>query len=715
MYQVWVPLSGIFVLWLLCAPKRTVFVRHFSIYFLLAVVTAAVLALLKAARRRDLPLRYRTALRWIAAGVGMEIPGALTLLINGYLHPGDRSPFNLADLFFLLSYPLILVGLFLIPVSPRRSARLGRLVVDSAVFLVGAGLPLWFFVVKPGLSEASGIAAVAMMAYPFVTFAGIVFLNVILLTRTRLPSRGAFRLLAIAIGISWLADLLFLLDSVQGFVSNGPINWINVLNASSLAGFILAADRIENDELARPERTQPAASGPLPLVTIVLVSAWLLVFITHGHVEPDALPRILWCLILLFIFLFLREICVLREAVRWVASEVEREGNARAGVLVRHSSDVIMVVDARRLVQFASPASTTVLGCPAESIVGRPLLDLAHPDDVPKGTQFLDKLMKRPKAPESIQWRLRHGGGAYREFETVGSYVANESGVEGLVINSRDVAERMQVEEQLRQAQKLQALGQLVGGIAHNFNNILTSTMMRLTDLRKNTRLPVDMIEEIAALEREARRSADLTKKLVSFGQQQFLRKRHVDLRELVSSLRGEITKILGGRIHLLVSSGASPEWVEADVALMEQVMLSIASNARDAMAEGGTLTIDVTGIDGADTAPPSDSGIPPRDYVCLSFCDTGCGMPESVRSRLFEPFFTTKEVGKGMGMGLAAVHGIVRQHRGWMGVDSVEGGGSTFRVYLPKVSEPAASVSRGAGIRRRSRVGSSSSPEAGG
>jgi PAS domain S-box-containing protein len=714
-YQVWVPLTGIFVLWLLCAPVRTSAVRHFSIYFLLAVVSAASLSLLKAARRKDLPSRYRAALRWIAAGVAMEIPGALTLLIDGFLHPGDRSPFNLADIFFLLTYPLILIGLFLIPVSPRRSARLGRLIVDSAVFLVGAGLPLWFFVVKPGLVGASGIAAVPMLAYPFVTFAGIVFLNVILLTRTRLPSRGAFRLLAIAIGVSWLADLLFLLDSVQGFVSNGPINWINILNASSLVGFLLAADRIGSDELARPEKTQPAASGPLPLVTIVLVSAWLLVFITHGHLEPEALPRILWCLIILFIFLFVREICVLRQAVRWLASEVEREGNARAEALVRHSSDVIMVVDARRLIQFASSAAATALGCPSESLVGRPLLDLAHPDDVPKGTQFLERLTRRPKGPEAIQWRLRHGG-AYREFETVGSYVANESGLDGLVINSRDVAERLQVEEQLRQAQKLQALGQLVGGIAHNFNNILTSTMMRLTDLRKSTRLPADMLEEIAALEREARRSADLTKKLVSFGQQQFLRKRHVDLRELVSSLRGEITRLLGGNIQLLISSGSSPEWVEADVSLMEQVMLNIASNARDAMGEKGTLTIDVAGIDAAKAAPPSDSGIPPRDYVCLSFCDTGSGMPESVRRRLFEPFFTTKEVGKGMGMGLAAVHGIVRQHHGWMGVDSVEGGGSTFRVYLPKASEPAAtSASRAHGIRRRSRIGSSSSPEGAG
>lgn len=182
----------------------------------------------------------------------MEIPGALTLLVHGYLHPGDMSPFNLADVFFLLSYPFILVGLFLLPMAGRRLARPGRLILDSAVFVVGAGLPLWFFVVKPGLAQAAGLAFVPILAYPFVTFAGIVILNVILLTRVPLPSQRAFRLLALAIGISWLDDLVFLLDSVQGFITSGPVNWINVLNALSLVGFLLAADRIETDELAPP-------------------------------------------------------------------------------------------------------------------------------------------------------------------------------------------------------------------------------------------------------------------------------------------------------------------------------------------------------------------------------------------------------------------------------------------------------------------------------
>jgi two-component system cell cycle sensor histidine kinase/response regulator CckA len=349
-----------------------------------------------------------------------------------------------------------------------------------------------------------------------------------------------------------------------------------------------------------------------------------------------------------------------------------------------------MVVDAGHLIQFASPAVATTLGCPADSIVGRPLLGLVHPDDAVKGAQFLAQLVAIPATPQAVHWRLRHSAGTFRQFETVGSYVADESAVVGLVINSRDLSDRVVIERQLREAQKLQALGQLVGGIAHTFNNILTSTMMRLVELRRNSRLPGEMVDEIVALEKEARRSADLTKKLVSFGQQQFLRKRRVNLRTFVSGLRLEMAKAVGSGVQISILSGTSQEWVEADAALLEQVILSIAGNARDAMAQEGTLTLEVTGIESVYLNPPPDGGVPSKEYVCLGISDTGCGMTEGVRQRLFEPFFTTKEVGKGLGMGLAAVHGIVRQHRGWIGVESAVGHGSTFRVYLPKSFEAA-------------------------
>jgi PAS domain S-box-containing protein len=417
----------------------------------------------------------------------------------------------------------------------------------------------------------------------------------------------------------------------------------------------------------------------------------MLIFIIHGRPAPDALSRIFGSLALLFVILSVREVFVFRDNARWLTEEVERESRARFEALVRHSSDVIMVVDAQRTIRFASPAVAVALGTSAEGIMGRQLLDLAHPDDAATGSEFLDKLLGAPKALQTVQWRLRHSDGTYRYFETVGSSAGEGAATEGLVINSRDVTDRVALEEKLRQAQKLEALGQLVGGIAHSFNNILTSTMMRLGFLRENRQLPAEVSSQILALDAEAKRSADLTKKLVSFGQQQFLRKEPIDLRESMARLQPEIARLLGKGMELRVTGGPSPAWVEADPALIDQVIMSLCTNARDAMAEGGCLTVDVTRIDDSPAASAPGSGARPGSLVRLSFKDTGCGMDSSVRQRLFEPFFTTKGVGRGLGLGLAAVHGIVKQHAGWIEVESSPGLGSTFRIYVPGCSEAPA------------------------
>lgn len=690
-YQIWVPVSGALLLWLLSAPERTLFHRRLGVFSVTLLFIVSALAIDRSSRRADLPPRFRKGLRLVALGLAVVGLGGLYVLLDAFLDPDGKAPFNFSDLLFLSSYAIILAGLLCMPRVERLSVGLGRLLVDSTVFIAGVGVPLWFFAVRPGLSDATGYGAAMVVAYPLVTFAGIAGLNIVLLTRMPLPSRPAFRLLIMGIAICWLADLLYLLDSVYGFVAKGQVNWANALNTLSIALFILAAGRIETDPLERPRSAQPVASSPLPASTIVVVSVWLLMYIVQGHPDAGVMVRILWGLALLFVILSAREAYVFRDSARWLAEEVQRGSRARFEALVRHSSDVIMVVDAQRTIQFASPAVAGALGVSPEAIAGRPLLDLAHFDDLVKGGEFLDRILGAPKAPQTLRWRLRHADETYRHFESVGSNVISESAVGGIVINLRDVTDRVALEEKLRQAQKLEALGQLVGGIAHNFNNILTSTMMRLGFLRENRTVSADVAREILALDKEAKRSADLTKKLVRFGQQQFMRKEAVNLRETVARLQPEITALLGKAIQLYTTGGASPEWVEADSALIDESILILCANARDAMPRGGCLIIEVTGIDGACLQPgPEGSGRPPT-AVSISFQDTGCGMESSVKERLFEPFFTTKGVSGGMGLGLAAVHGIVKQHLGLMEVESAPGLGSTFRIYLPKVPAPGA------------------------
>ncbi len=676
--------AALLVLWLLSAPGRGLAERC-SAGLVLGILNAASgSAFLRASRREGLQEGFRAGLRGIALASAIGALACAYVVLDWFLNPGSHVPFNPADLLFLLIYPVTLWGLLRMPRAERRVVGMGRILIDSVVFVVGAGLPLWIFAVKPGLASSSGFGAVVVMAYPIMIFSGILGLNIVILTRSPLPSQEAFGLLVTGIGISWLADLLFLLDSVQGFISTTAINWIDILDALALLVALVAARRIEVDKPTGADSARPPASGPLPIITIAMVSAWLLGLVTLGRVSPDVMTELVCCVVLLFVFLLLREISVMRDSDRWMAEEVQRESRARSEALVRHSSDVIMVVDAARCVRFASPAVTSALGSEAASMEDLPLLGRVHPDDQSKGQQFLERLLLTPRSLQSIQWRLRHADGSFRHFETVGSNATGESAVGGLVLNSRDVTDRVALEDQLRRTQKLQSLGQLVGGIAHNFNNILTSTMMRLDELLQRSGLSPDVVDEIRALDIEARRSADLTGKLVSFGQQQFLKVRRLDLREVVARSRAELAARLGPGVELCLPSEGAPVWVDADPTLLEQVIRSLGANAAEAMPGGGSLTLEVREIGRASLSPPPDASVEPAAYACLSLEDTGCGMDAAVRQRLFEPFFTTKRVANAMGMGLAAAHGIVRQHQGWMEVESAPGEGSTFRIYLP-------------------------------
>lgn len=689
-FRIWILLSAIVLLWLLSGPVHTVRNRLLGVLFVTVLYFGAARSVWSSGRRPDLPAPYRRGLRWISAGLLLDALGGVYVLGHGYLDPQNNAPFNLADILFLSSYPVIVAGLLFMPRVERASIGLGRLAVDGAVFVAGVGLPLWFFAVAPALPAAVGYEAAMDVIYPFVTFTGIAALNFVLLTRKPLPSTGAFRMLVIAISISWLADLLYLLDSVQGYLARGQVNWPNVFNTLSIGAYLLAAERAGGDWITPPEKAQPAATSPLPIVTVVVVSGWLVLFAVKGHPAPGAVAPIFWSLAFLFVFLSVRETYFIRDSARWMAIEIEREGRARFEALVRNSADVIMVVDSGLVVRFASPASAGALGKAAEEFTGQRLLGLVHPDDLAKGAEFMDLVLASSRAPASTQWRLRHADGTYRHFETMGSNLLHESAVGGLVINSRDITDRVALEERLRQNQKLEALGTLVGGIAHNFNNIMMSTMMRLSLLRENRGLPADVLSEIRSLEKEAKRTADLTRKLVLFAQQQFLRKDSVNLRESLARLQPDIAKLLGEGIQLYVTRGTTEEWVEADADLIDQVILSLCANARDAMVAGGCLIIEAAEV-ASPTAPASaESPKNAGPFVRLSFQDTGCGMDSAVKAHLFEPFFTTKGVGGGLGLGLATVHGIVKQHDGWIEVDTAPGKGSTFRVFLPKSKGPA-------------------------
>jgi PAS domain S-box-containing protein len=248
-----------------------------------------------------------------------------------------------------------------------------------------------------------------------------------------------------------------------------------------------------------------------------------------------------------------------------------------------------------------------------------------------------------------------------------------------------DITRQRLLEEQLRQAQKMEAVGQLAGGVAHGFNNILTSTLMQLGLLLDDPKLTEGTRTSLKQLESEAQRAADLARQLLTFSRRQVIQRKPVDLNKVLAGLGKTLQQLMGEPIAIDFAGGNTPLWIEADVRMIEQVVTNLCVNARDAMMPGGgRLTIDAKLMELDAAAAQANPEARPGLFVCLSVTDTGRGMDERTLKHTFEPFFTTKEVGKGMGLGLATVYGIAKQHEGWVEATSQVRHGSVFRVYLP-------------------------------
>jgi nitrogen-specific signal transduction histidine kinase/ActR/RegA family two-component response regulator len=258
-------------------------------------------------------------------------------------------------------------------------------------------------------------------------------------------------------------------------------------------------------------------------------------------------------------------------------------------------------------------------------------------------------------------------------------------GTEPLVlVVTEDITEQVKMENQLRQAQKLEAIGQMAAGVAHDFNNHLTLILGHLSLVLEAHTLEPEVENSIRQALQAGQRAETLTRQLLAFGRKQVMERRRVNLGELFAELNGLLQRVLGEHIRVSFSAPAELPPVYADACNLERVILNLAVNARDAMPNGGQLRIGAQAVRvGAEELRRSpDAMLGP--YIRLTVSDTGCGMDEATRSKAFEPFFTTKEKGKGTGMGLAAVYGIVKQHQGWILLDSEPGVGTTFTVFLP-------------------------------
>ena len=257
----------------------------------------------------------------------------------------------------------------------------------------------------------------------------------------------------------------------------------------------------------------------------------------------------------------------------------------------------------------------------------------------------------------------------------------------GRIWTFRDITAQRKLEVQFRQSQKMEAIGQLAGGVAHDFNNILAVILLQAGLLKIQPELPPKLLEFAAEIEKATQRAANLTRQLLLFSQRQVMQMRDLDLNEAVTNIVKMLQRLVGEDVQMQFKLSPKPLLIHADPGMIDQILLNLTVNARDAMPSGGELIIETSELNFDELSIAKASPARPGSFACVSVTDTGCGMSPEITAHIFEPFFTTKDVGKGTGLGLATTFGIVQQHQGWINVYSEVGMGTTMRIYLPRLA----------------------------
>jgi two-component system, cell cycle sensor histidine kinase and response regulator CckA len=371
------------------------------------------------------------------------------------------------------------------------------------------------------------------------------------------------------------------------------------------------------------------------------------------------------------------------------------ESLARLAAAVEQTADSIVITDADANIQYVNPAFERVSGYSRAEALGRNPRFLKSGKTDPSVYREMWATLARGEVWAGHFINRRKDGTFFEERVTV-SPVRDEGGeTVNYIAVKQDLTHQKQLEEQLLQSQKMEAVGQLAGGIAHDFNNLLTA-INGYSDLALRRLQDEDPLRRcVEEIRKAGERAAALTRQLLAFSRKQVLQPVVLDLNSVVSEMEKMLRRVIGEDIELVTTLAERLGHVKADPCMLEQVVINLCVNARDAMPEGGRLCVE-TRDEELDEFAARQSGVRPGPYVVLRVTDTGAGMDERTRERIFEPFFTTKGAGKGTGLGLSTVYGIVKQSGGGVSVSSEVGRGSTFEVYLPRVDAPTRECAAG-------------------
>ncbi len=371
---------------------------------------------------------------------------------------------------------------------------------------------------------------------------------------------------------------------------------------------------------------------------------------------------------------------------RFEAAAVLRRSEERFGYLIQNLSDIITVVAVDGTMLYHSPSVERVVGYRPTELIGNSLLDFIHPEDLASVRAALERVALEPGTAVPPEFRFRHKDGSWVWLEAFGNNLLNDAAVGGLVFTSRDVTARRGLEEQVRQSQKMEAVGRLAGGIAHDFNNMLM-VIRGYAEIVMHHAAGVQGVRQSAeTIVRTTESAASLTRQLLSFARKHVFSPQVIDLNALVGEMSNMLRGLLGEEMELVVKLDPWLGSISADPGQIEQVIMNLVVNARDAMPQGGKLGLETANMNVQDGSVRHHDVVPAGKYVRLTVSDTGVGMNPETQSHIFEPFFTTKSKEEGTGLGLSVVYNIVHDSGGHLWVNSEPGRGSSFHIYFPRV-----------------------------
>jgi len=360
------------------------------------------------------------------------------------------------------------------------------------------------------------------------------------------------------------------------------------------------------------------------------------------------------------------------------------EYRAKLASIIDSSEDAILSKDLNGIITSWNRGAENIYGYTAEEIVGKHISLLTPPDRPDEISEILKKIARGESTDHYESVRVTKDGRHLNVSISVSPLRDTAGKIIGASVIARDITRQKRAEGQLRQAQKMEAIGRLAGGVAHDFNNVLAIINACREFLRDRIDPATDASVYVDNIKKATERGALLTKQLLAFSRTSAVQPRVLDLNERLKDISKLLRSLMGDDVEILVSSKSPTAVVEADPGQLDQIVINLAVNARDAMPRGGKFILETGTVRFDEAFADRNQIMPPGKYVQLAASDTGFGMDEATMSRIFEPFFTTKEVGKGTGLGLATVYGIVKQSAGHILVYSEPGHGTTFKIYLP-------------------------------